>query len=265
MRTAERKTRLFALLTALWLVFIFLLSAQDATKSTVFSDAFTRLILNFLEPGEHTEEASLTETEAGFSEAAMPDASGSAGTSDAAQAFANNSNSDTYDPVPNRGCSRVLQNLCPQNGTFLHVLRLRHFGVMHHPFVLRKTAHPRLCIGLAVLHLLRGLRRVPSAVCAGTRRTAFGCLLGQCRCAYRRGYRFSCFVASKRLAKAQKTKPSQNDFLIVPRQKPTCRGCFCSSGFAYCTSFLRFFVGIYKYAFCARKFMQKKQLYAIIK
>ena len=102
MRTAERKTRLFALLTALWLVFIFLLSAQDATKSSDFSDAFTRLILNFLEPGEHTEEASLTETEAGFSEAAMPDASGSAGKSDAAQAFANNSNSDTYDPVPNR-------------------------------------------------------------------------------------------------------------------------------------------------------------------
>ena len=90
MRTAERKTRLFALLTALWLVFIFLLSAQDATKSTVFSDAFTRLILNFLEPGEHTEES------------ALPDASGKADESDAAQTFANSFNSDTYDPVPNR-------------------------------------------------------------------------------------------------------------------------------------------------------------------
>ena len=90
MRTAERKTRLFALLTALWLVFIFLLSAQDATKSSDFSDAFTRLILNFLEPGEHTEES------------ALPDASGKADESDAAQTFANSSNSDTYDPVPNR-------------------------------------------------------------------------------------------------------------------------------------------------------------------
>lgn len=90
MRTAERKTRLFALLTALWLVFIFLLSAQDATKSSDFSDAFTRLILNFLEPGEHTDAS------------ALPDASGKADESDAAQAFANNSNSDTYDPVPNR-------------------------------------------------------------------------------------------------------------------------------------------------------------------
>ena len=90
MRTAERKTRLFALLTALWLVLIFLLSAQDATKSTVFSDAFTRLILNFLEPGEHSEES------------ALPDASGKADESDAAQTFANSSNSDTYDPVPNR-------------------------------------------------------------------------------------------------------------------------------------------------------------------
>lgn len=90
MRTAERKTRLFALLTALWLVFIFLLSAQDATKSTGFSDAFTRLILNFLEPGEHTEES------------ALPDASGKADESDAAQTFANSFNSDTYDPVPNR-------------------------------------------------------------------------------------------------------------------------------------------------------------------
>ena len=90
MRTAERKTRLFALLTALWLVFIFFLSAQDATKSTGFSDAFTRLILNFLEPGEHTEES------------ALPDASGKADESDAAQTFANSSNSDTYDPVPNR-------------------------------------------------------------------------------------------------------------------------------------------------------------------
>ncbi len=90
MRTAERRTRFFALLTALWLVLIFLLSAQDATKSTVFSDAFTRLILNFLEPGEHTEES------------ALPDASGKADESDAAQTFANSSNSDTYDPVPNR-------------------------------------------------------------------------------------------------------------------------------------------------------------------
>ena len=90
MRTAERRTRFFALLTALWLVLIFLLSAQDATKSTVFSDAFTRLILNFLEPGEHTEKF------------ALPDASGKADESDAAETFANNSNSDTYDPVPNR-------------------------------------------------------------------------------------------------------------------------------------------------------------------
>lgn len=90
MRTAERKTRLFALLTALWLVLIFLLSAQDATKSSDFSDAFTRLILNFLEPGEHTDAS------------ALPDAPGKADESDAAQAFANNSNSDTYDPVPNR-------------------------------------------------------------------------------------------------------------------------------------------------------------------
>ena len=90
MRTAERRTRLFALLTALWLVLIFLLSAQDATKSTGFSDAFTRLILNFLEPGEHTEKS------------ALPDASGKAGESEATQTFANSSNSDTYDPVPNR-------------------------------------------------------------------------------------------------------------------------------------------------------------------
>lgn len=89
-RTAERRTRLFALLTALWLVLIFLLSAQDATKSTSFSDAFTRLILNFLEPGEHTDAS------------ALPDASDKAGESDAAQTFANSSNSDTYDPVPNR-------------------------------------------------------------------------------------------------------------------------------------------------------------------
>ena len=101
MRTAERKTRLFALLTALWLVFIFLLSAQDATKSSDFSDAFTRLILNFLEPGEHTDAS------------ALPDASDKADESDAAQAFANNSNSDTYDPVPNRdwfGVAPVFSN-----------------------------------------------------------------------------------------------------------------------------------------------------------
>ena len=89
-RTAERRTRLFALLTALWLVLIFLLSAQDATKSSGFSDAFTRLILNFLEPGEHTDAS------------ALPDASDKADESDAAQTFANSSNSDTYDPVPNR-------------------------------------------------------------------------------------------------------------------------------------------------------------------
>lgn len=89
-RTAERRTRLFALLTALWLVLIFLLSAQDATKSTGFSDAFTRLILNFLEPGEHTDASALL------------DASDKADESDAAQTFANSSNSDTYDPVPNR-------------------------------------------------------------------------------------------------------------------------------------------------------------------
>ena len=121
MRTAERKTRLFALLTALWLVFIFLLSAQDATKSSDFSDAFTRLILNFLEPGEHTEKS------------ALPDASGSAGTSDAAQAFANNSNSDTYDPVPNRDWFGVAP-------------------VFFKTFV-RKTAHFFMFCGLGILAL----------------------------------------------------------------------------------------------------------------
>ena len=121
MRTAERKTRLFALLTALWLVFIFLLSAQDATKSTGFSDAFTRLILNFLEPGEHTEES------------ALPDASGKADESDAAQAFANNSNSDTYDPVPNRDWFGVAP-------------------VFFKTFV-RKTAHFFMFCGLGILVL----------------------------------------------------------------------------------------------------------------
>ncbi len=121
MRTAERKTRLFALLTALWLVFIFLLSAQDATKSTGFSDAFTRLILNFLEPGEHTEES------------ALPDASGKADELDAAQAFANNSNSDTYDPVPNRDWFGVAP-------------------VFFKTFV-RKTAHFFMFCGLGILVL----------------------------------------------------------------------------------------------------------------
>lgn len=119
MRTAERKTRLFALLTALWLVFIFLLSAQDATKSSDFSDAFTRLILNFLEPGEHTEES------------ALPDTSGKADESDAAQTFANSSNSDTYDPVPNRDWFGVAP-------------------VFFKSFV-RKTAHFFMFCGLGIL------------------------------------------------------------------------------------------------------------------
>lgn len=121
MRTAERKTRLFALLTALWLVFIFLLSAQDATKSSDFSDAFTRLILNFLEPGEHTDAS------------ALPDASDKADESDAAQAFANNSNSDTYDPVPNRDWFGVAP-------------------VFFKSFV-RKTAHFFMFCGLGILVL----------------------------------------------------------------------------------------------------------------
>ena len=121
MRTAERKTRLFALLTALWLVFIFLLSAQDATKSSDFSDAFTRLILNFLEPGEHTEES------------ALPDASDKADESDAAQTFANSSNSDTYDPVPNRDWFGIAP-------------------VFFKSFV-RKTAHFFMFCGLGILVL----------------------------------------------------------------------------------------------------------------
>ena len=121
MRTAERKTRLFALLTALWLVFIFLLSAQDATKSSDFSDAFTRLILNFLEPGEHTDAS------------ALPDASDKADESDAAQAFANSSNSDTYDPVPNRDWFGVAP-------------------VFFKTFV-RKTAHFFMFCGLGILVL----------------------------------------------------------------------------------------------------------------
>lgn len=121
MRTAERKTRLFALLTALWLVFIFLLSAQDATKSSDFSDAFTRLILNFLEPGEHTDAS------------ALPDASDKADESDAAQTFANSSNSDTYDPVPNRDW----------------------FGIAPVFFIsfVRKTAHFFMFCGLGILVL----------------------------------------------------------------------------------------------------------------
>ena len=121
MRTAERKTRLFALLTALWLVFIFLLSAQDATKSSDFSDAFTRLILNFLEPGEHTDAS------------ALPDASGKADESDAAQTFANSSNSDTYDPVPNRDWFGIAP-------------------VFFKSFV-RKTAHFFMFCGLGILVL----------------------------------------------------------------------------------------------------------------
>ena len=120
-RTAERRTRFFALLTALWLVLIFLLSAQDATKSTVFSDAFTRLILNFLEPGEHTEKF------------ALPDASGKADESDAAETFANNSNSDTYDPVPNRDWFGIAP-------------------VFFKSFV-RKTAHFFMFCGLGILVL----------------------------------------------------------------------------------------------------------------
>ena len=121
MRTAERKTRLFALLTALWLVFIFLLSAQDATKSSDFSDAFTRLILNFLEPGEHTDAS------------ALPDAPGKADESDAAQTFANSSNSDTYDPVPNRDWFGIAP-------------------VFFKSFV-RKTAHFFMFCGLGILAL----------------------------------------------------------------------------------------------------------------
>ena len=121
MRTAERKTRLFALLTALWLVFIFLLSAQDATKSSDFSDAFTRLILNFLEPGEHTDAS------------ALPDASYKADESDTAQTFANNSNSDTYDLVPNRDWFGVAP-------------------VFFKTFV-RKTAHFFMFCGLGILVL----------------------------------------------------------------------------------------------------------------
>ena len=119
--TAERKTRLFALLTALWLVFIFLLSAQDATKSSDFSDAFTRLILNFLEPGEHTDAS------------ALPDASDKADESDAAQTFANSSNSDTYDPVPNRDWFGIAP-------------------VFFKSFV-RKTAHFFMFCGLGILVL----------------------------------------------------------------------------------------------------------------
>ena len=121
MRTAERKTRLFALLTALWLVFIFLLSAQDATKSSDFSDAFTRLILNFLEPGEHTDAS------------ALPDASDKADESDAAQTFANSSYSDTYDPVPNRDWFGIAP-------------------VFFKSFV-RKTAHFFMFCGLGILVL----------------------------------------------------------------------------------------------------------------
>lgn len=121
MRTAERRTRFFALLTALWLVLIFLLSAQDATKSTGFSDAFTRLILNFLEPGEHTDAS------------ALPDASDKADESDAAQTFANSSNSDTYDPVPNRDWFGIAP-------------------VFFKSFV-RKTAHFFMFCGLGILVL----------------------------------------------------------------------------------------------------------------
>lgn len=109
------------MLTALWLVFIFLLSAQDATKSSDFSDAFTRLILNFLEPGEHTDAS------------ALPDASDKADESDAAQTFANSSNSDTYDPVPNRDWFGIAP-------------------VFFKSFV-RKTAHFFMFCGLGILVL----------------------------------------------------------------------------------------------------------------
>ncbi len=58
MHGAVSKTKCLAVITVVWMVLIFMLSAQDATKSSNVSDAFTRLILNLLEPGEHTESPS---------------------------------------------------------------------------------------------------------------------------------------------------------------------------------------------------------------
>ena len=128
-----RKTRILTAMTAVWLVFIFLLSAQDVTKSSNFSDWFTRQILNIFEPGEHTESPSETQTDALPAEK-TPSQNGETapGTADA-EALATYANSETYDPIPNR-------NL---------------FGIPRYLFktFVRKAAHFVMFLGLGILTL----------------------------------------------------------------------------------------------------------------
>lgn len=92
MRKTRVRTGLFAVLTAMWMLLIFLFSAQDASKSGAISDNFSRFIVNFLEPGEHV----------GTTQSSNTASSGKASGSESVEAFAPSGNSKTYDPVPNK-------------------------------------------------------------------------------------------------------------------------------------------------------------------
>lgn len=87
-----RKTKVFIVLTVLWMGLIFMMSAQNVDKSSDFSDSFTRLILDILEPGQHTDSPPSSDSPAKDaavtqSEPSVPVLGG---------------NSTDYDPIPNK-------------------------------------------------------------------------------------------------------------------------------------------------------------------
>ena len=124
MRKTRVRTGLFAVLTAMWMLLIFLFSAQDASKSGAISDNFSRFIVNFLEPGEHV----------GTTQSSNTASSGKASGSESVEAFAPSGNSKTYDPVPNK------------NWFGIDRLKFKAF--------IRKSGHFRLFMGLGALVLL---------------------------------------------------------------------------------------------------------------
>lgn len=124
MRKTRVRTGLFAVLTAMWMLLIFLFSAQDASKSGSISDNFSRFIVNFLEPGEHV----------GTTQSSNTASSGKASGSESVEAFAPSGNSKTYDPVPNK------------NWFGIDRLKFKAF--------IRKSGHFCLFMGLGALVLL---------------------------------------------------------------------------------------------------------------
>ncbi len=155
------KTKCFAILSVIWMVLIFMLSAQTVDESSRFSDAVTRLILNFLEPGEHREEpqSDVSDDVPAFAEEKT--------VIDTAIDFFSGGNSPDYDPVPKKEWFGISPTMFKSKvrdaahfimflglGVFFTCTLLSHFGRLTPIYALLSVSACAVYAGFDEIHQL---------------------------------------------------------------------------------------------------------------